>query len=383
MNLAEMLCYADIDQLNHIAQNYACEGGRHSKHELIQAIMAVVNRRESLEERVSAMDEDELRFLNALLFEKRATFSLEELKARAIGTAAIGKITDLAMAGVPAAMTEAGAPEAANLNANQTHAARQAIARFKHYGWLFNGFSHHTKHLYQVPEDVKRTLREVLEIKYRSHLVLRDEPPVYRDEKGLLLSDLHVFLRYVRDHEVLLAADGVIYKRQLQQILALMSVPEQVPEKTDGWRFGYGRRFPDYPDRLSFLYDYAYRASLVVEQDGRLLASERGRWAAEDETRPHLSEFYSFWLRLYRGPIPNVAVLAQWVIRLCDNWTTVNSLYDAMRPLIRPFFYDLELDILQRRVLKMMMHLGLVYAGISAMGEDVVKAAAAASAVVS
>ncbi|TJY44333.1 hypothetical protein E5161_02805 [Cohnella pontilimi] len=383
MNLADMLCYADIDQLTRIAQAYQCSCSSHSKNELIQSILTAVQRRDNLESRVEEMSGDDLRFLNSLLFENRSAYSLEELKARAAGTTA--KLTQESVTAPSPAMP--AAPPAAPVKSGRSRKkrtppssapaspedeARQTISRFKRFGWLFNGFSHQTRYLYQVPDDMKRSLTEALERKFRIDLQERDEPPVYRDERVLLSMDLPVFLRYVRDHDVPLTGDGAMYKRQLGQVLDLMSVQEQIPGK-GGWRFGYGRRFPDYPDRFSLLYDYAYYERLIRENPDRLIVTEEGLNAADGRPGIDPSSLYRFWLRLYKGPIPNLAALAQWISRLCTGWTTTASLFGILRPLIRSYYYDTEKDVLERRVLAMMLHLGLISWGESSFGEPVVR----------
>jgi hypothetical protein len=388
MNLADMLCYADIDQLTRIARTYDC-GGSHSKNELIQSILSAIWRRESLQSRVEEMNAEELRFLNSLLFDNRTSYSLEELKARAGGTAdgQAPQIGPATQPGWTAAGTEEPTPAASarSSRARRKNAppqadpetapgdsARQTISRFKRFGWLFSGISQQTRYLYQVPGDVRQRLCEALESRYRLQLDVREEPPAYRDERGLLAEDLAVFLRYVRDHDVPLTTEGVLYKRQLGQVLELMSVEEQLPGKT-GWRFGYGRRFRDYPDRFSLLYDYAYEEGWIRENPDRLVVTEAGLNAAEGEELPDPARLYRFWLRLYRGPVANLAALAQWVARLSGSWTTASSLFDALRPIIRPYYYDQEKDVFDRRVLRMMMHLGLIRWGESTDREAVVR----------
>src|SRR5690348_3272925 len=110
MNLADMLCYADIVQLTRIAETYDCRCSGHSKNELIQSILTAVHRRESLELRVGEMSEDDMRFLNSLLFESRTAYSLEELTARAFGA---GFVSDAGQTSSTAVET---LPQSANLN---------------------------------------------------------------------------------------------------------------------------------------------------------------------------------------------------------------------------------------------------------------------------
>ncbi|GIQ63766.1 hypothetical protein PACILC2_23340 [Paenibacillus cisolokensis] len=82
MNLAEMLGYADIQQLSRIADVYRCECNGHSKHELIQSILATVGRSDVFEEQIGRLRLEDMRFLSTIIFESRNSFSLEELVAK-------------------------------------------------------------------------------------------------------------------------------------------------------------------------------------------------------------------------------------------------------------------------------------------------------------
>lgn len=384
-----MLCYADIAELTAIAETYDCACSSHSKNELIQSILATVQRRDVMESRIGEMNAADLRFLNSLLFEGRGAYSLEELKARALGgetaTASFGAVTQpnaSQSSAPPATAAKAkggkarkGKTAAAPPPATPEELARRAIVRFKKQGWLFNGFSQQTRYLFQVPEDVRSRLSDALERRYRTALDVRDEPPAYRDEQSLMTDDLWQLLRYVRDNDLPITSEGVLYKRQIGQLAELMSVSEPMPTR-GGWRFGYGRHFRDYPDRLSLLYDYAFYHKLIEERTDRLVITEAGRDMADGTTRAEPADLYRFWLRLYKGPIPNVSTLAQWIARLSAEWTTVDSLFAILQPLVRSYYYDTSRDVFERRVLTMLMHLGIVRWGETAAGENVVRATA-------
>lgn len=387
MNLADMLCYADIAELTRIAETYDCSCSSHSKNELIQSILSTVQRRDVLETRVEEITVSDLRFLNSLLFETRSAYSLEELKARALGSDPAVIRQQVLAAGVqlkpPEPSPAAKAPSKGGRTRKGKKAqevppmgpdeiARHAISRFKRFGWLFNGFSQQTRYLYQVPEDMKTRLCDALERKFRTSLVYTDEPPVYRDERSLILDDLVQFIRYVRANDIPLTAEGVMYKRQVGQILELFSVNETIPAR-GGWRFGYGRKFRDYPDRFSMIYDFAYYHMLITEQPDRLILTEQGLGIADGTERMDPASFYRFWLRLYKGPIPNLSALVQWVMRLSSQWVTVESLTSILQPLVRPYYYDTQKDILERRIFTIMLHLGIVRWGQTAEGLDVIR----------
>ncbi|TVY04583.1 hypothetical protein [Cohnella terricola] len=379
MNLADMLCYSDIAELKKIAQTYDCPSGGHSKNELIQSILATVQRRDVLESRVGEMTGSDLRFLNSLVFENRKAYSLEELKARAQdGVSAKSSPASETLA-VPSVS------EPLNRRVRKTkkpeekpppgpeEMARLSISRFKNYGWLFNGVSQQTRTLYQVPEDVKSRLRDALEKRYRSTLVIMDEPQAYRDERSLLADDVVSFLRFARNYALPLTSEGVIYKRQLMQALELLSVTEALPTR-GGWRFGYGRHYRDYPDRFSLLYDFAYFEGYLVEQPDHLELTSEGRDIANGLVKPDPAKMYKFWLRLYKSAIPNLSSLAQWIVRLSAEWATIESLQRILLPLVRAFYYDTPTDIVEARVIRMMVHLGVLRWGETEDGVQVVKA---------
>jgi hypothetical protein len=372
MNLADMLCYADIAELTRIAETYDCTCSSHSKNELIQSILATVQRRDVMESRVGEMTGNDLRFLNSLVFENRSAYSLEELKARVMGGEPVAVVNTPVSDAVPIPKTGVSRSRKGKNTApppppGPDESARLAITRFKRFGWLFNGFSQQTRTLYQVPEDVKRRLCDALDKRYRTSLVITNEPPVYRDERSLILDDLVHFLVFVRENDLPLTSDGVLYKRQITQALDLFSVRENIPSR-GGRRFGYGRRFRDYPDRFSLLYDFAYFQGYIAEEPEKLVLTGEGRSITDGIQKPDPTKLYRFWLRLYKGPIPNLTTLVQWIMRLSDNWVTVSSLNQILQPLIRSYYYDTQQDVLERRILSMLMHLGIIRWGETVEG---------------
>lgn len=339
MNLADMLSYADIQQLSRIARRYECECNGHSKHELIQSILSKVGRRDVFEDQVKSLSLEDIRFLNSILYDARSTFSIEELIARVQQTKFVRGEVD------------------------EDWNPRDMITRFKQLGWLFNGYSQQTKYLFQVPADLKKRFGDVLAKKFQTGLVIPDgEPGVYRDEQKLIVDDIMHFLRFVKDHDVPLTDSGGMYKRTIGQLLDRLSVREEPLGKT-AFRFGYGRMFKEYPNRFSLIYDFCYYNGLISENGGRLTLTEAGGEKAETGKRDELLTVYRFWLRLYKNPIPNVQSIVQWVERLARGWVTAASLGSALCPLIRPFYYDSSESIFEQRIVQMMMHLGLLRIG--------------------
>ncbi|WP_010273815.1 hypothetical protein [Paenibacillus senegalensis] len=370
MNLADMLSYSDIADLSKIAQTYACECNTHSKNELIQSILSNATRKDVLEKQIGDMSLEEIRFVNTLLFDQRESFSLEDLLARANqtrfsdGSSRNGAL-DQNLGQGQEQEQEQGEISAWN--------PRELILKNKHRGWLFNGHSQNTRYLFHVPRDIKKRIKAILAGRFSSQLeVIGEEPEVYREEQGLLSNDLLFFLHYVHQNGPQLSAEGFIYKRPLQHLLEGMAVQEELPGRA-AWRFGYGRRFREYPTRFSFLYDYAYYQHLIEETGEQLLVSSAGleRLAARKEES--IKALYQFWLKLYKGAVPNLQAIVQWIETLAAEWTTVRSLEQVLLPLIKPFYYDQPEAILQEKILKMLLHLGMLKMGEHSVHGQVVQ----------
>ncbi|CAM3395435.1 hypothetical protein [Marinicrinis lubricantis] len=335
MRLADMLVYSDIGQLHQIANSYQCQCKTHSKNELIQAILSAFSRRERFEQMVQELELEDLRFINSLMFDKKQAFSIEELTAKA--------------------------SQAAFEKREQMPSPRERISKLKKYGWLFNGYSMQTRYLFSIPEDIKKSFGDVLKRHFMQHIQALDEPPVYREEQQLLQEDVLKFLQYVRHEPIQLSVDGFIYKKQLNSILEKMSV-EESPVAKGEWRFGYGRRVKEYPNRFSFIYDYCFYNGLIAEEQ-QLTLTEKGERTVLDVAYPSPMELYRFYLKLYKSPIKNLEALVHWTCMLTERWVTFDSLRAALLPYVKPFYYDTSENIIEKRLVHMLMHLGLLKIG--------------------
>lgn len=395
MKLADMLSYADIGQLSRIATTYRCECNGNSKNELIQSILSAVNRREVFEAQIGALKLEDLRFMNSLLFDARDAFSLEELIARVQqskfgnseakspsveGKAASAQTTKRA-SDKPASPVKSGTapkrpgkPKAAKERELPVESGpRETISRFKQYGWLFNGYAGPERYLFQVPSDLKERFKQSMERRLASEVVYaEDEPHAYRDEQMLLGEDVQHFLTYVHLNEVALTTDGMMYKRSILQLSELFGVKEQLPAKGE-WRFGYGRKMKEYPNRLSLIYDYCYYQGWLAEHEELLALSASGKERQALRSPEPPDKLYRLWLRLYKGPIPNIRSLVHWIDKLCSRWVKADTVMLTLIPYVKPFYYDQPETILEQRLIGMMLHLGLLRVGEHAEHGQVIR----------
>jgi hypothetical protein len=345
MNLADMLTYADIGQLTAIAGRYRCECKKNSKLDLIQSILIRLGSRSFMETHIRECAPEDLRFLNTLLFDERSYFSLEDLLA-------------------VARQASFDAPE------GKSGGFREMIARFKTGGWLFSGSSQQTRYLFQVPKDLKDRFRETMSAHIKDRVLMSSEPAMYRSEGELITSDLLMLLRYIKENEPELNQEGAMYKRYQQGVMNALHIPEELLSK-GGWRFGYGRACEHYPPRFALLYDYVRHRRWITEEGFLLRLTATGETVLIDGKCDSLMQIFSFWLRLYKGAVPNLPSLVYWISVSAGKWVTVTSLVDGVGWLIKPFYYDNAASILEQRILRMMVHLGMLRIGETTDGPAV------------
>lgn len=328
MNLPELLTYADISQLYDMADHYALPR-THSKNDLIRTLLSNMQRPQWWRERTQTMAHEERRFWQLLFFDSREMFNLEEL---------LGK-------GRQALQGKEGNP-------------RTFVAKSLKAGVLFPSVVRGDRSLFQVPRDVRKHVIQALKSQIVPKVACQEEPQVYRDEQTCLVSDLETFLDYVGKQDVRLTAESAIYRRDLQAILGQMLIQEKPIDKKQ-WRFGFGRRYHQYPDRFSLLYDYAYYRQHIAE-DGPLL-SLMTPLDRNDENREKVAEdLYNFWLRLYRKPVPALPLIVKWIYLLArSDWIRLRGLKSIVDEWLTPYYYMDKNSVFQLLV-KMLTHLGVI-----------------------
>jgi hypothetical protein len=337
--MADWLTYADIEQLRQLQRHYGGDVNTHSKHQLICSLLHRLGKSSELVRQMELLSQAEARFVELLVLDPSLSHTMEDLLAK--GRAALGGNN--------------GEP-------------RSLIMAMLKRGWLFPGYSFRTQNLYHVPSDLRQEIIQYLTEPHRrpEHL-LAGMPSVYRDEQFLLVEDLSHFLRFVGREVVRLTQDGAIYKHQQKQLFKELAVPEE-PVSGKEPRFGFGRRFHQYPDRFSLLYDYAYHQGYIREdEEGTLCLTEVGTGKMidkEDEGKG----LYRFWIRLYRRPLPHLPVLLRWVALLAHpGWIRLERVARAVHPWIAPYYYESE-ERLFDRVVRMLVHLGVMRMGME--GEE-------------
>lgn len=339
MNLAEILVYTDIKQLHQMAAHYGCECNPHSKNELITSLLHNLRRKQTITGEVERLSQDEAHFLFLLFFDRRMVVSLEDLLAKA------------------------GVALHCNKEKKQEQ-ARKLIANALRRGWIFPAKNKPVGQ-YQVPVDIREPYIQNWVSQWKlAHGEETQEVLAYRDEGHALVEDIHKFLTFLTAAPVPLTSDGSMYKRYQTQLLSFLSVKEE-PLAPQKWRFGYGLHFDQYPDRFSLLYDFCYYQRWIKEEAAAVHVTDQGREILQSAPSESLyDEMIRFWQRVYKRAVPNLPMLVQLLPLMSGKeWTSQRLLLKTLLPWLKPFYYDEPEAILVQRVLKMMVHLGLMKVG--------------------
>lgn len=337
MRLAEMLSYADIDQLHQLASTYSCDCNINSKNELIQSLLTSIKKDAIIDEQIEMLSQAEFHFLMHLVFDGRNSFTLEDLRAKA---------------------------KFSYLEELDRDTYRKLVSIALKKGWIFRGRSRQSNSAFEIPEDMRKLWATAILHKELGSQPLYDEPGFYRDEGLAIIQDIQIFLRYILNHEPALTSEGVIYRRNQQQILELLSVREELVGK-GGWRFGYGRHFREYPDRFSLLYDFCYYRGYIQEvPGGRLQLTPQAEEVNQLPVELLGMEMYKFWLRLYKRPVQGLPMLARVIGGAAVRWIEEDVLVRLLCRRLRTFYYDNQENMAKNRILKMMVHIGLLRQGL-------------------
>lgn len=328
MKLAECLNSADIMTLRKVAEHYQFSCSRHSKMELIQEILYHFRSQSFLAENVPQWGQTASSALLRLAMDPRKSFSAEEIPAMFGCT-----IDDPPL--------------------------QSALAE----GWLFANTHVNGRFMFFIPDELRTVLRDAAVDRHSVGLVTDvDGPLVFQDEAHAMARDLDVFLEYVSHHDVRLTVDGAMYKRNLTQVLQLLEVPEEPP--SDSWRFGYGRRFHEYPDRLALLYDFAYQSQLLREtDDGWLVTGNKvSEWLSMGPFE-RARQLLKCYISVYRRPILRLPLIIQLLCAVSPDWIRTDTMLSMLGDLVKDYYYDSREQVWNVRVLKMLTHLGVIRIG--------------------
>src|SRR5690606_23047285 len=136
--------------------------------------------------------------------------------------------------------------------------------------------------------------------------------------------DMKVMLNFIDIYKPNVSMDGIMHRRFVVQLNELFAIQEELPGK-GAWKFGYGKGFGDYPDRMAFMNDYCLAKGWIAVEDDTIVLTRSGELAKDNMNYDEMQAIISHWLKLYKGAIPNITSLYYWMCSLSKEWTTLKS----------------------------------------------------------
>ncbi len=332
MNTVELLNASDVLQLRDLARHYRCECSHHSKLELIRHIQVMLSHTQRITEQLTQLTTNQLRLLHSLVFDECYEYEFNELVVRVHYC-----FFDLA----------------------QPISPHDIICDFVQRGWIFMSKQKSSRPVYRVAHDWRaKVAKQLVLYCHRKIPNIGLEQTEYREEKQWLIDDLQLLLKFVGKDGLDLTQTGTIQKKHLRLFMQQSTSPESL--QLQGLRFGYGRHFREYPDRFSLLYDFALSQNWLTEDDRQLFVTSEGEKVAHSLQAFELLALFRFWLKTYRRAIPNLAALIRLIIAVCEHWCEQTHLIESLKDFVRPFYYDAATDVLEKRVLPMLVSFGML-----------------------
>jgi hypothetical protein len=348
MKLSEYLLYRDISELDEMATLYECDCNRNSKLELVQSIHYRMLSKSIYQQMLSNMDESIITFVTYILFQGTSTFQIDELTAK-------GKF-------ICSQFQWEVSP-------------RSMIAEMMKKGWLFPASTRLQIQL-EIPVDIHSLLKKQIIQYWLTRYNLEPQQQIkdtVLDEGNSILHDVQIFLKFIEEMPLPLTIEGFMHKRYQQLILQKLNIQEQ-PITEKGWRFGYGRRFPAYPNRLALIYDFCFHKEWIIEEQGMVSVTNKATKRIDSDsllTEEVHRELVQYWMKIYKKPIPVLPFLIHFSTHLLENrWIKINELFSVLEPWLNDFYYDGKEAIFRERMTQMLTHLGLIQLSISNEGSN-------------
>lgn len=210
-----------------------------------------------------------------------------------------------------------------------------------------------------VPIQLKQRIIKVFTRKLEEDLIAF---PSRENENKLIpiVNDIFSFVEMLAEKPIPITVNGVIYKKDFNRIMDNFSYPENYPNEK--WRFGYGRRFANYPDRFSLIYDFCYSKKWIKEEDGFLSVTNESEQLYDLKIYECISSLIQYWLKLYKRNIPIIPCLYKLLVSTIREEKGLDEevIISMFSPFVEPYYYDDKQAIIRKRLLAMLVHLNVL-----------------------
>lgn len=322
----DVLLYQDRKHLSKLLkaqQQLANNCNHHSKKEMIEVLFPALINSNLLKDRFEQLSDDEKKVLLQVCYDKRIFYAIEEISAF--------------------------------IPRSQKDRCEEFIRRIINIGFLFQC----SNDRYIMPIQLKRETVQLFKQPFKEQ-VLFVSFSTERDKSIYVVNDLITFIDYVSEAPLSLTKNGSMYKKDFSAIMNRFEVKEVLP--TEQWRFGYGRRFNQYPDRFSLIYDYCFKNRWIKEENGYLMVTSQAERLDDLSVSDLLSRLLNYWLKVYKEPVPMIPYLFRFITELLEEGDAIEEdvITDLLLPFVEEYYYDKKDVIIKGRFLKMLEHFQIV-----------------------
>ncbi len=323
MNLMDVLLFQDRTELRKLVKESDGSPNLNSKRELIEALYPKLASVEALKERYYKLSNDAKKIILHLCYDQKIFISREELNGF-----------------VP------------NLKGNEFLKVLEEL--------IVNGLLFAFKQgNFVLPKQVKNELIRCLQLEIQENSFI--VPAAIESQKEItIVTDIFAFVDFVMEKPIPLTKSGSMYKKDFQAMMKEFAYKESLPDEQ--WRFGYGRRFSQYPDRFSLIYDFCFSNGWISENFDVLTINSAVDDLFDMRMNDLMQAIVRFWHKLYRRPFPTVRLLHSLLVEALVEGEAVEEefLLSTFAPFVNSYYFDTREDIISKRFLRMLLYLDVI-----------------------
>ncbi|WNF38045.1 hypothetical protein RJD24_06340 [Bacillaceae bacterium IKA-2] len=323
MNLMDVLLFQNQTELVKLLRDTQSSYNKHSKREMIEVLYPLLLNKENVSERFQQLTSAAKRIVLTICYDDKLFLAREELYG------IVPKVDNLAFL--------------------------QLVKELTTSGLLFVYLNKN----YLIPSQIKKELIKCFQQKINENsLILPANNQI--NNQLYMVNDLFSFIDIIEEQALPLTKNGLLYKKDFQQIIKQFHRNEPLP--SDQWRFGYGRRFSNYPDRFSLIYDYCFYRDWITEEDGNLAIGPKANELHDSRLTECMNGLVRYWLKLYRRPVPAIRLLYKITLDSLKEGEGLEQefIIAELTPFVDEYYFDSKEDVIRKRFLNMLCSLDII-----------------------
>lgn len=323
MNLMDVLLFQNQTELVKLLRDTQSSYNEHSKREMIEVLYPLLLKKGNISEKFQQLTIAAKRLVLTICYDDKLFLSREELYGI---VPKVDKLTFL-----------------------------QLLKESTASGLLFVYLNKN----YLIPSQIKKELINCFQENINDNSLILPSSS-HANNQLYMVNDLFSFIDIITERALPLTKNGLLFKKDFQQIIKLFHRKEVLP--SEQWRFGYGRRFSNYPDRFSLIYDYCFYRDWITEKDGNLAIGSRANELHDSKLTECVNGLVRYWLMLYRHPVPALRLLYKILIDSLKEGEGIEQefIITELMPFVDEYYFDTKEDVIKKRFLNMLCALDII-----------------------